>query len=72
MHTMKIRWIVCTTLATLATLAGCGSWQENAYNAAQNYNQLQCQKNLTADCPKGEVYEAYQKRLKSENPAAQP
>lgn len=69
MHTMKIRWIVCTISAALT---GCSSWQESAYDAAQNYNQLQCQKNPSADCSKGESYEAYQKQLKSENPAAQP
>ncbi len=63
------RGIVCTVLVALT---GCSAWQENAYNAAQNYTQLQCQKNPTADCAKGQSYQAYQQQLKSDNPDTKP
>ncbi|MDA8416129.1 MAG: hypothetical protein M0Z78_03480 [Betaproteobacteria bacterium] len=66
---MKTHWIICFTLAILS---GCSAWQENAYNSAQIYNQLQCQKNPTADCPRGESYNAYQTQLKSEKSTSQP
>lgn len=58
---------------SLLVTAGCSteSAKESAYDAMQNYNQLQCQKNPTADCPKGETYDAYQKRLKEVSPPAQ-
>jgi hypothetical protein len=60
-------------LMSLLVSAGCSteSAKQSAYEAMQNHHQLQCQKNPTADCPKGETYDAYQKQLKELGPPAQ-
>ena len=58
-------------LSALAGLNGCSSWQETTYHAVQNYNQLQCEKNPTANCPKGQSYGDYQRQT-SEPPHDSP
>jgi hypothetical protein len=70
-HHLQIVQALC--LAGLFAVSGCSteSAKQNAYDAMQNYNLLQCQKNPTADCPKGVSYDTYQKQLKAENPPAQ-
>ncbi len=57
---MKTGWMI---VAALASLNGCSSWQQTAYDSAQNYNQLQCEKNPTAPCPKGQNYGDYQRQV---------
>lgn len=60
-------------LISLLVNAGCSteSAKQRAYDAMQNHHQLQCHKNPTADCPKGETYIAYQRQLKEVGPPAQ-
>jgi hypothetical protein len=42
-----------------------------AYRAVQSYSQIQCKKNPTADCPKGNNFDDYQQQKKILNADAQ-
>ncbi len=48
-------------------LAGCSADEAKhiSYDTLQNVGQMRCQKNPTADCPKQEGYDDYQKLRKA-------
>lgn len=58
--------MVFAALALFLPSCGTESAQRSAYEAMQDIGQAQCHKNPTADCPKRESYDDYQKKRKSE------
>jgi hypothetical protein len=57
----------------LSLTLGCSidTIQRTIYQAVQGYSQLQCKKNPTADCPKGNDFDRYQQQKKALNAASQ-
>lgn len=64
-----LNFIPALCLTALLAVSGCStdSAKRIAYDSLQNYSQLRCQKMPSADCPKGETYEEYQKHLEPPN-----
>ena len=60
---MKVRYIFLVGL--FGSLIGCSGQvvKRAGYETLQNIRDIQCEKDLTADCPERESYEAYQRKL---------
>lgn len=53
-------------IAMISSMAACSteSFKRTGYETLQNMQEAQCQKDLSAECPERESYDAYQKKIK--------
>ncbi len=53
-------------IAMIFSMTSCSAdaYKRTGYETLQNMQEAQCQKDLSAECPERESYDAYQKKIK--------
>lgn len=65
----KLRVLVLAGVIVSIPACSAESLKRTGYETLQNIQETQCEKDLSAECPERESYEAYQRKIKENNSA---